>query len=198
VAPSAIRLVGSTDVELETSPDRTSIDFGIMVTGGAKVPGDTVTVIDPEGRTIHEEVVLPDGVHRRIVVNTPQPGRYRIHVEDQKAIFLFQPPAGVPMAMRSLVSPYPSPLVYFFVPKGLRRLAMYAPGAVPIDLFDGDGHPVPSGKPGLVLTDVPKGQDGRVWSFKNYKSWASVRMLNAPQSFSLSPDTVLVPEDAAQ
>jgi hypothetical protein len=198
VAPSAIHLAGSTDIELEIPSDRTSIDFAVSVTAGAKVPGDTVTVVDPDGHTIHEEVVLPDGVTRRIVVNTPKPGRYRIHVEDQKAMFLFMPPAGVPMALRALVSPHLSPLVYFFVPKGLRRLAMYAPGVVPIELFDGDGRAVPCGKSGLVLADVPKGQDGRVWSFKNYKSWASFRMLNAPQSFSLSPDTVLVPEDAAR
>jgi hypothetical protein len=195
--PGTIRLAGSTDVSFEVPPGRSSIELVVSVSEGAKVPGDMVNVFAPDGHVLRQELVVPDGAPHHISVPTPAAGRYRLHVEDQKAMFLLTPPAGVPMALGALICPSPSPMVYFFVPKGLRRLGLYAPGAVPIKLYDGDGRLVPQGPfSSTVVVDVPNGEDGRVWSLKDYKAWQTLRMVNAPQSFALSPDAVMVPDDA--
>jgi hypothetical protein len=98
--------------------------------------------------------------------------------------------------MRSFISPDLSKKLHFYVPKGLKTLAMHAPGAIPIKLFDADGKPAAYEGRALITAAVPEGQDGRVWSFSGYKAWTPVKMLNAPQVFSFFPDTIMVPADA--
>ncbi len=195
-APGALWLVGSTDVEFEVPPGRTSLAFDIVVKVGAHSAGDVVSATSPDGAPIHNELIPSDGLHHQVSLPTRVPGRYRVHIEDQKALFLFTPPAGIPMALTAIVSPAPCPPLYFFVPKGQRSLAFFAPSDTPIQLRDADGRLVPTGTSRIVQVPVPEGQDGRVWSIGNIKSWVPLRMLNVPHSFALSPDAVLVPEDA--
>jgi hypothetical protein len=52
--------------------------------------------------------------------------------------------------------------------------------------------------PGIVMIDVPAGQDGKVWSMQNMRTPRPMAMLNAPQSFGFYPDALLVPQDALQ
>lgn len=61
------------------------------------------------------------------------------------------------------------------------------------EIRDPDGRPVPTRGSRVVMFDVPPGEDGKVWSFRNYKGWEQVRMLNLPQVFALSPGALLVP-----
>jgi len=42
---------------------------------------------------------------------------------------------------------------------------------------------------------VPDGQDGRVWSFQNFKAWSIPRALTVPQVFSFFPNTLMLPEE---
>ncbi|HEX4336101.1 MAG TPA: DUF4838 domain-containing protein [Polyangiaceae bacterium] len=197
-APEASRrlvLAGAMDFEQEVLPGR---PFEVEITVNKSIfdSFDQVTITNPAGEDVHTEAVPADGGSHTVRFDTA-PGRYRCHVEDQKATFVIRAPAGTPWVMSNLVSTDLSPRVYFWVPSGVHQVAMYAPSVLPVELFDGDGHAVPSAGLGLISVPVPKGQDGRVWSFRGYKSWVPIRAFSVPQVFALSPDALLVPEDAA-
>jgi hypothetical protein len=197
--PGFMWFIGPTDFEFEVPPGRLRLQFEMLVSAltRGRIQGDVFTMRSPDGQVVHRELIPTDGVARLIDVPTPVPGRYRLRVEDQKAAFQLRPPAGVPMAFSWFMSASLSPPLYFYVPKGLKRIAFYGWSAVPVRLADGDGRPVPVERSSLTFADVPPGQDGRVWSVRDYKSNEPIRMLNAPQSFSLAPDTVMVPEEVA-
>ncbi len=126
----------------------------------------------------------------------PRPGRYRLRITDQKTIFTIRLPAGVPLVTRAFLSPDLSPRVYFYVPKGLRRMALYVPGVIPVTFTDSNGKEVPYSGDKLAVIDVPPGEDGKIWSLHGYKSWSSIHMLNLPRVFALSPESLMVPADA--
>lgn len=193
LAASALLFGGPMDFEVEVPAGQKSLDFAIKVQKTASAPGDAVVVRRPDGVEALREVVPADGEAHSLSVALGQSGRYVIHVEDQKTTFFFSPPTGLPTVFRTFASPWPSPPVYFLVPKGLRRVAMFAHGSVPIEIHDADGRQVSAPGGRVVMFDVPSGQDGRVWSFRNFKGWEPVRMLNAPQVFALSRDALLVP-----
>ena len=88
--------------------------------------------------------------------------------------------------------------MYFYVPKGLGKLALFQESAYPIEVRDSTGQ-VHQGKGRkLIVIDVPPGQDGKVWSISKYKAWTGLRLLNVPQAFSFSPDAILVPKELAE
>jgi hypothetical protein len=193
--PRPLYHVGPTDFEIEVGSNR-HLEVDVTITQHRTIPFEVVSIRAEDGKTVYEERLPASGIPRKIDLKVP-PGRYIGHVEDQKATFTVRAPQGVPLVTRVLMSTSLSPRVYFWVPAGLRKLAMYVPSVNPIELLDGDGHKIAAAGSGLVVADVPEGQDGRAWSFRNYKSWDSVRMINLPQVFALSPGALIVPEDAA-
>lgn len=67
--------------------------------------------------------------------------------------------------------------------------------------YDGNGQeqtPRLKAAPGIVLVDVPPGQDGQAWSLGEVMSLTAqeIKLLNAPQLFAFAPDALLVPQDA--
>jgi len=195
--PAEMWFIGPTEFEFEVPAGRSALEFEMTVSALSRgiIQGDFFTMKAPDGKIVHRELIPTDGILHRIEVRTPVPGRYRLRVEDQKAAFRLRPPPGVPMAFSWFSSGSLSPPLYFYVPKGLQRIAFYGWSAAPVRISDGDGRPVSVERSPLTIADVPPGQDGRVWSVRDYKSNDSIRMLNAPQSFSLAPDTVMVPEE---
>ncbi|MFW6059743.1 MAG: DUF4838 domain-containing protein [Phycisphaeraceae bacterium] len=154
----------------------------------------------PDGQVLLERTltVAEDvGEWHTLRVPVKGPGEYRVETTDQKNGHAVRVPAGVPMAFEPFV-PHGWHRVYFYVPKGLKKLAMYnVPRNVPAILFDPDGNETELEQDGpLVLIDIPQGQDGRVWSLRRPGSSNAVRLLNAPSVFSLSPETLMVPADA--
>jgi hypothetical protein len=139
----------------------------------------------------------------------PHPGRYTIEFRPTSGGgFWFQAVRGVPLTFGPFISEMgsPSPRLYFYVPKGLKTLAMYYPqgsaGGGAGLLRDGRDQPVKAtvqddGK--LVTWPVAPGQDGQVWSLEGARSPDTLpRLLNAPNAFGFSPDTLLVPKDALE
>jgi len=196
--PAPLLFGGPTDFEIEVPVDHRSFDFAVKVQAAGGAPGDAVVVRGPGDDEVFRSVVPADGQAHVLSAPVDKPGRYRIHVEDQKQTFFFTPPAGLPTIFRSFASPWPSPPIYFLVPKGLRRVAMFAHGSVPIEVHDPDGKLVPTQGRRVVTFDVAPNQEGRVWSFQRFKGWEPVRMLNVPQVFALSPDTLLIPASEAR
>ena len=86
---------------------------------------------------------------------------------------------------------------YFYVPAGLEKVAFFEESAVAVQVFDADGQEVDAeGQRGLIVMQVPEGQDGRIWSLKGFVSSQRLRMLNVPQVLAWSPAGLLVPSDA--
>jgi hypothetical protein len=193
-----MRMAGITQFEFEALADLKSLTLKIQVSSNSNpTAADRLRVWSADGTKVFEQELPADGQEREIVVPLAKPGRHRLEIFDQKTMFTLQVPAGVPLVTRSFISPDLSPKVFFHVPKGLTRLAMHVPGAIPIKLFDGDGKPVTYQGGKLLVADVPPGQDGRVWSLSGYKAWVPIKLLNAPQVFSFFPDTMMVPAPAA-
>ena len=181
-------------------PGMNEVTLKIYV-GKAAGRSDHVVVTDPAGKTVFDGRVEAAGATTELAIPTATPGTYRLTVTDQKNGFSLQVPAGLPFVSTGpFTCPNLSTRAYFYVPKGLKQVAVYSPGVLPIKIFDPDGKlvKVERNEAGnaLFLIDVPAGQDGKAWSFSTFKSYAPLRLLNAPNVFAYSPQGMMVPEDA--
>lgn len=162
---------------------------------------DNVQVTGPDGATVFAQRLEADGALTELVIPTPAAGVYHMQVTDQKTFFTLQIPADLPFVC---TGPYTCPTLsartYFYVPRGLRQVAVYSPGAIALTLYDSTGKPVTvernTQQNPLFLIDIPDGQDGKAWSFARYKSYTGLRLLNAPNIFAFSPAGMMVPADA--
>jgi hypothetical protein len=189
-------MVGSTaEFDFEASPEVKSLPLKIKVFNKPTAHPDKVQVFNTEGQSIFDQALPANGEERDISISLPKPGRYHLRVFDQKTIFSIQAPDLVPLVTSGFTSPGLSERLYFYVPKGLRKIALYAPGAIPLKIWDGSGKPVTYQGTKLIVVDVPEGQDGRAWSCAGYKSYTPIRCLNVPQSFAFFADTLLVPKE---
>ena len=136
-----------------------------------------------------------------IAVPIPHAGRYRLEFFSQKLAFRLRAPQGVHLAMGAFSGVRRAvPGLYFYVPRGLSKLAVYIGPSASARVFNSAGQeqtPLNTSS-GLVLFDVPAGQDGQVWSMTDVVSpiTQEVRPLNAPSGFAFSPESLLVPQDA--
>jgi len=164
----------------------------------ASYPGDAIELLDPQGNIVDKTVAPADGQWHEIQLSVPAPGRYTLTVYDQKAFcYLKLPPVVHATRTSPLVSASLQPRLYFYVPRGLERLAFYEASVIPFKLMDPSGQTVDlKGQTGLIVVDVPKGQAGKLWSLQGYKSYTPLQFLNVPQAVSLSPHAILLPESA--
>ena len=146
-------------------------------------------------------------------VNIPlAPGHYQVHFHPRggraDGYFNVQTWRGVPFILGSFLGSKgltAIPQLYFYVPQGLPKVVLYLPdtgdfgGALTPKLFDSNGVAVPverqdNGK--LLLATVPAGQDGKVWSCQRIVCpHVPLEMLTTPQTFSLSPEVLMVPAE---
>ncbi|MCC7519015.1 MAG: DUF4838 domain-containing protein [Verrucomicrobiae bacterium] len=192
----ALSTGGDQEFEFEAVPGVKEIPFRIGVGGRAGAPPSVVCVKGPDGAEVFKKNFPAPSASADFMVPTSAPGRYRMEIRDPKNIVRFQAPAGLPFAMRLPQSTDLSPSLWFFVPKGFKRFAFDTPGVVPVRVFDPDGRDVGPVDGRLVVVEVLPGQDGQAWSLRGYKGWKTIKMLNLPQSFSLFPETLMVPENA--
>jgi len=193
-------LASSAGFTFNMPPLVTSVTLKIYV-GKAAGRSDHVVVTDSDGRTVFDQHVDATGAWTDLVIPTAGPGNYHLEVTDQKNSFMLQAPAGRPLVCTGpFTCPNLSTRAFFYVPKGLKQVAVYSPGVIPIKIFDPDGEPVKVERNeagnALFLIDVPAGQDGKAWSFSNFKSYSPLQLLNAPNVFAFSAQTLMKPEDA--
>jgi hypothetical protein len=175
-----------------------------------------VTVTDDTGKTFFMHWVEPVGKDTNDPKGAPwdemsiplAPGHYQVVVDGGKAAnFTFQTWKGVPLTLRTvqIQKGNYSPRFYFFVPKGLGKVAIFFPYGVraggiepPFCQPDGQLAKIEERSGGrLVVIPVPAGMDSKVWSLEHLvQPYQNFEALNFPQAFSLSPDVLLVPSDA--
>ncbi len=169
----------------------TDINGSVVATG---------TVTQGAGRTDWAEISL-----------ALLPGQYRINFRPAggraRGFYSFQTLRDVPVTLTKFLSPKgtPSPRLYFYVPPGLKNLAMYYPlgdfgGVFRFGIRDPDSKLVQPRYADLhrtIVVPIAAGQDGKVWSLERSVSPSQPHlMLNAPQAFSLAPETLMVPASA--
>jgi hypothetical protein len=197
---------GGLDVELEAQADLKRLPLRVC-----KYYTNTIKVMDARGQTIFTREIKGTKEYEKadeFEVPLPSAGRYRIEFcPEAGGGFWFQTRPGVTLAFSSFMSEMgaPSPRIYFYVPRGTKKIAMWFPTgdwdkAYTQQVFNPDEEKVPverhdGGR--LILVKVEPGEDGRAWSLKDVRTPnAPHRMLNVPQAFSFSPETLMVPEDA--
>jgi hypothetical protein len=127
-----------------------------------------------------------------------------MHIVSQKRPFRFSPPSDAVLTMPGWNNSQgnPTPKLYFFVPPGTKRLAIYTPyiAAGPPRFFNPQGTEV---KPDLVdqghlmLVPIVAEHQGQIWSLDRAKCPnAPLEMLNAPAAFAFSPAGLIVAADA--
>ncbi len=160
--------------------------------------GNQMQLLDREGRTVDRRFLPCDGQWHTITVPVPKPGRYTLRIHDRKAFCRLKlAPAYHPTLTSPLHSGDLTRRRYFYVPRGQRRIALYEKSVVVPEIFDSRGKPVDlQGQRGMIVIDVPRGEDGKVWSFQKYKSWEPLRLINIPHAIGLTAETLLVPRDA--
>ncbi|MCA9155956.1 MAG: DUF4838 domain-containing protein, partial [Planctomycetales bacterium] len=137
-------------------------------------------------------------------VHLPKPGLYHVRIISQRRTFRLSVPQGTRLSLPGWSNSQgtPTPRLYFYVPSETERLAIYAnyTAAGPPRFFDPSGVEVqPEQVDGghLLLIPIPHEQRGRVWSLDRAKCpLGPLEMLNVPEAFAFSPETLLVPSDA--
>ena len=169
----------------------------------------TIKVIDADGHEIWNKSITGEKEYEQSAeFNIPLTGagRYTIELRTKGGLW-FQTLKGLTLTFPSFIAEMgaPSPRLYFYVPRGLKTIALWLQpgdfgGAAPQVVKNPDGEQVPieSYDGGtLVITKVPEGQDGKAWSLEAVRSPNEpIRMLNVPNYFAFSPETLMVPQDA--
>ncbi len=173
-----------------------SVTLKIKVGKRENYPGNKVVIVDPSGKKVFEQIIPSDGEPKDISLQTEKKGVYSMTVSDQKITFSISFPDWLPfVVVDSIVLPDINKRIYFYVPKGTSRIALYCKSVTPIKIFDGDGKLREYQGSEILTIDVPSGQDGKVWSFSNHKLYtASPLMLNVPMVFGFSRETMMIPE----
>jgi hypothetical protein len=170
-----------------------------------KVAGrtDRVLITDPRGKTVYDQRLEASGAWVDLDIPVETAGNYTLSVTDQKTFFTLQVPANLPFVC---TGPYTCPTLsaraYFYVPRGLTKVAVYSPSVIPILIYDPTGQLVKVERNDqgnkLFLIDIPAGMDGKAWSFARFKAYSPLTLLNAPNAFAFSAQGLMVPEEAAK
>lgn len=196
-------LLNSVEIDLQVPSDLKVLTFRV-----ASPESSRTTLVNSKGQVLYSETISlgeawkdsPKDFQFKI----QEPGSYSLRIWSPKRTVRIQVPKNVPHTIRSFQNSqgWPSPRLWFYVPKGTNKLAISAPytAAGPPRIFDPNGKEQffkleDGGK--LLLLDIPDGFDGVPWSISHVKApTIPIRLLNAPQGFSFSPESLLIPEDA--
>ena len=184
-------------------PFRFSIRTQVIKIGDK--PAGRWKVTNKAGDLIMEGRLPQDGQAHPIEAAVPQPGLYWLAYDDNGSGWeiRFQPGTLVCLAPekgKRLVhlGPFRQP-VFFFVPKGARNLQFLRNGGtLKTGLHGPNGSLVyemsadDNGK--IVRVEVPSGMDGKPWSIDRFSA-RQFWLMNAPNYFSASPSSLLVPKE---
>lgn len=87
--------------------------------------------------------------------------------------------------------------MYFYVPKGTRRLSYYWDGG-PHEVCGPQGHVIATvdTRGRFVTIPVAAGWEGKIWSFRKLAT-GHLWFLNAPNYLAASPEALLAPQELA-
>ncbi len=158
-------------------------------------PGDRCVIKDDTKKVVFDAFIQPDGVPHDITVTVKQKTVYTMEVSDQKLSFFIEFPDWLPfVAVNHIVIFDWQRKIYFFVPEKTKKIAMYSGSVLPIKIYDGDGKEIPYEGTKIIIADVGEKQDGKVWAFSHHKLYTpSPVLLNVPEVFGFSKDTMMIP-----
>ena len=202
--------VGDLDLDLEMPSGLNALPLRVT-----RLVDNELTVFDGKGDTVFAQRVETGDASSfsswEEITIPLAPGHYSIHFHPTggraSGYFNFQTWKGVPLILHSFLSPKggESPQLYFYVPRGLKKIAMFYPygdynGVFHFQVLNPDGVAASidfQDNRRTMVVDVPAGQDDRIWSLNHSVSPDFPhQMLNLPQAFSLSPEVLMVPSDA--
>lgn len=172
-----------------------ALRFDVYHRGHSATPaGPRVIVRDHTGRAVFSQdvAVTADGDSRTAVtVPSLSAGTYTLQLLSFASYSHYEwigMPREVPFATDALGTLL-GRRAYFYVPAGMRTLALYtAENTRPMEIYPpGATTPMTSSvrRYGTITVfDIPAGQDGRVWSLSNVDSNIPFRFLNLPTHFS--------------
>ncbi|MGC8805101.1 MAG: hypothetical protein ACP5QD_04125, partial [Candidatus Ratteibacteria bacterium] len=174
-----------------------SLTLRITVGNRGNHPGDRCIVRDDATKVVFDSFIQPDGMPHEITIPVKEKTSYTMDVSDQKLTFSIEFPDWLPfVVVDNIVIADWQKTIYFFVPKNTKKLAMYCESVVPIKIYDGDGKEIQYEGTKIIIADVPKSQDGKVWAFSHHKLYTpSPIMLNVPKVFGFSRDTMMIPDE---
>lgn len=167
-----------------------------------------VTLANPAGEIVFDQTI-PKVVNSRenwseVMITVPAVGLYRLAIDSPKRMYRLGIPATATLTMRWWTNSQgtPTPRIYFYVPEGVERAAIYTDyidAGLP-RFFDPQGmqvQPETYDNGHLIVIPIPAQDRGRVWSLDQAKmAVGPLRMLNVPNAFAMEPSGLLVPEDA--
>lgn len=202
--PVAITLMGSSRLELTIPSGVVQLKVELSSTAPirARIIGENQADV---GSIQLEASATPQLFETKI----SKPGSYWLDFRTTKmGKVTVSTPANVGVELQEfrIPKPAPAPDLYFFVPKGETRVAIYSRTAFlrperrgPV-LLDGADNEVPVERldgGSVLLASVPAGQDGRIWALRRAVApSASLKLMNAPQRFALSRAALRVPASA--
>jgi hypothetical protein len=188
-----------TDIAFKLRIQRAEADSPAQGDAGAKpAPGPAVQLIDADGKIVGEQKSRADFEWEDVAFKIPRAGLYRIRIASPGLIGI-QAPQRFALALthyRGQVLDAWKSRLYFFVPKGLSRVALYTHSRQPITIYDPNGNAIKLARAQrLVVFDVPEGMDGKPWSFTDETSTRDIEMLNVPPYLSFYADGLLIPDN---
>lgn len=138
------------------------------------------TAVDSEGKQVSSVSVETGKDWQKAwsepEIEFPRPGQYRLRMVSQKRMFRLSVPADLPISIPGWWNSQgtPTPRLYFYVPREISRLAIYANyiAAGPPRFFDPEGKevaPVLIDDGHLQLISIPPEHRGAVWSLDRAK-----------------------------
>jgi hypothetical protein len=172
--------------------DRGNVKIQLWKLGGASRTGERETLIREDAS------VPPDGKERTVTLPVSEPGVYRIDLEDGRDLTSVTWPEGQRMSWKMALEDHPDSMsgrwnLYFFVPKGTRRIGLYsAAGGGTLRLPDGtDTLELMTESGGFLSTAVPEGTDGKLWKLHHVSG--KVCLVNVPPFLARSADELVLP-----
>jgi len=165
-------------------------------------PAASYVISDAASKAIAEGRLPQDGEEHSLRVDVPRAGLYWLDFDDQAAAWQIAAEAGRPVALALCRGPRLAHLghmqpMYFFVPKGTTRIDYFWDGG-PHEVHASSGKLVAkvAERGRFVSIDVPPGEDGRAWWFGKL-ALGRLWFFNVPNYLAASPDSLLVPREAA-
>ena len=177
--------------------DRGNVRVELWKLGGPSATGEDRTLVAEDAS------VPPDGETHRVTLTAAEPGTYRIDINDGADLTGVTWPEGQAMSWKMSLDDHPRSMsgrwyLYFYVPKGTRRIGFYAT-ATSGEVRTPDGQTAldfaqAGEKSGTFLSvAVPAGTDGQLWKVHHISG--KVCLLNTPPFLARSAEELVIPAE---
>jgi hypothetical protein len=176
--------------------NRGNVKVELFKIGGSSETGEIETLV------VTDQSAPPDGQEHEVLLKVPEPGLYRVVVNDGKDRTQVVWPESIPLVLTSTPDDpinrfYRQWDGYFYVPKGTKVIGFF--GGEHGELLDSDGRVVffLNGRDNNYYSaEVPKGQDGKFWRARYIRG--ALHLLTVPPVFARTPKEILLPREVVE